>query len=1229
MKKLMVGAVALLGVACGLVSSALATETAKVTYTWTGAGDGTSWTDTANWQGNPEACFGYPDDSTNATAVFSAEIESPLTITGADRQFKMSDVFFRNAAAITFDGGSYSKENTTVQGFEDGAELILDNGASFTFRSFYPGSAKDVRVTVRNGSSFANGTGRIGYSDKSSNIVFTVEGEGSVADFKSNTAQNPSVKGADHVWRVLDKAVFKNSQNQGIFSDTTRYAVARPTIVVSNATFTTTTQFWYGLRSDADSSTLVLEGESPLFSSASSGSAIVLGTNTAETVTGMTTVKYVVPAAGWTTAPIRTTWNKSPYGKIILGEKAEIVVDATGFVPPESGASVTMPLMEATGVITTAPEQGLPKFDDVRVPEGYVGSLSISEDYKQLLLTIERAGDFVIEVDGFKYETIEEALDKIADGSAVKLLKDATLTQALVLDNKSFTFDLGGFTLTAAEDATAISASGESSLTLRNGSVVAEGGAAIVWQASGMLLVDGATVSGLTGVYAKSGYVAVNEGSTVLSTAETWVEPTADSIGQGGALVLENDGTLSATVLGGTFTTAAEGGKAVYSWAQEGTDPLGGFVFGGTFNTELLAEYCYDGVEPVDNGDGTWTTKVVRDFRKVTYTWTGAGDGESWNDKANWSASISQCMGYPDSQFAVAVIGDATKAVRLTGDGETTYAVTNLTFGASSNVTLANLNLTAEDDITVTVGATLVLDATSLTIPSWANVKFGTGSELIYLNGSQFSGRALAKHGSTGSGVTLKIYDTPEAKFNLRWTYNKTHDPDMIALSNSTATVQSYSAGEAFNFDETTLMFGQNGRLVFGGSTPSAVKQAAAGLGRVQLIDVLVPAEGFTAETAPISTAANVDLKMTNAIIKVDATACQYDDVYPLVALTGEEGTMEVDLENVVLSEESAFGDGCTGELVMSEDGRALCLKVTTGVEPPPFTVTVEAAPENATVTVLSNGTVVAFAESYTGVKGHDKFTVTYAADEGYAFADGAVTEFTLAKDGDEAVAPEAPTAIEYAITYADIDGWVEGFEPVESYTIESETIVLPTEADVKARLGATFKGWTNELGQVVTEVEQGTTGDLAFYAVWEQVTPPTPGGNDPTTDDPTQIGENEKAGDRYGDKVPEELANASAKAIALWCQGEGNVSSGDAIITKAFLLNCENTDAAVEVAEENFKFTSFVPGETPSIDGDFTGEVVVKAYADVRCTEEVTPSGEEEELFYKAFLVVKEVPAE
>lgn len=79
---------------------------------------------------------------------------------------------------------------------------------------------------------------------------------------------------------------------------------------------------------------------------------------------------------------------------------------------------------------------------------------------------------------------------------------------------------------------------------------------------------------------------------------------------------------------------------------------------------------------------------------------------------------------------------------------------------------------------------------------------------------------------------------------------------------------------------------------------------------------------------------------------------------------------------------------------------------------------------------------------------------------------------------------------IVYDITYHD----ATVTNGVTEYTIETGTFALPTaENGVEAQDGANFIGWTNALGQTVTEVTPGTTtGDLDFYAVWEPVVGPS-----------------------------------------------------------------------------------------------------------------------------------------
>lgn len=151
------------------------------------------------------------------------------------------------------------------------------------------------------------------------------------------------------------------------------------------------------------------------------------------------------------------------------------------------------------------------------------------------------------------------------------------------------------------------------------------------------------------------------------------------------------------------------------------------------------------------------------------------------------------------------------------------------------------------------------------------------------------------------------------------------------------------------------------------------------------------------------------------------------------------------------------------------------------------FTVTVNLGEDITAVAtnMTQGGEAKVFLEtgSFT-VNTGDVIAVVYACSaSGYKPTVAGVEE-TIEEDTE--LAQVNKELLYYAITYNDIDGWVEGFEPVESYTVESETFDLPGAGDIEGRAGAEFQNWTNELGEVVTEVMQGSTGDLVLYAAWK-----------------------------------------------------------------------------------------------------------------------------------------------
>lgn len=94
-------------------------------------------------------------------------------------------------------------------------------------------------------------------------------------------------------------------------------------------------------------------------------------------------------------------------------------------------------------------------------------------------------------------------------------------------------------------------------------------------------------------------------------------------------------------------------------------------------------------------------------------------------------------------------------------------------------------------------------------------------------------------------------------------------------------------------------------------------------------------------------------------------------------------------------------------------------------------------------------------------------------------------------------------TAVEYGISY-DLNGgaWASGYTAPGSYTVDMGVVRLPGTADV-VRDGFVFTGWYEDAalaGVPVTEIAQGSTGDLMLYAGWEESSSPDPG---PDPDEP------------------------------------------------------------------------------------------------------------------------------
>lgn len=155
-------------------------------------------------------------------------------------------------------------------------------------------------------------------------------------------------------------------------------------------------------------------------------------------------------------------------------------------------------------------------------------------------------------------------------------------------------------------------------VTLKNSTLNVPNGFGIYFPSSGTLTIDNSQIT------AKTLGVQVCSGSLDIKGAETKIEVTGDpvpktendgAIQDGAAISIVNragyKGLDKITVTEGTFK-AKSGNAAVkaYNWANQAesdfTESNKVAISGGTFSSAVAPEYCAEGFEPKDNGDGTY-----------------------------------------------------------------------------------------------------------------------------------------------------------------------------------------------------------------------------------------------------------------------------------------------------------------------------------------------------------------------------------------------------------------------------------------------------------------------------------------------------------------------------------------------------------------------------------------------------------------------------------------------
>lgn len=206
---------------------------------------------------------------------------------------------------------------------------------------------------------------------------------------------------------------------------------------------------------------------------------------------------------------------------------------------------------------------------------------------------------------------------KVVSNSMIGLIPSA-MGGTITYDNSGLVFESVEATANGNSGIETNGNNTNDTVTLKNSTLNVPNGFGIYFPSSGKLTIDNSKIT------AKTLGVQVCSGSLDISGAETKIEVTGDpvpktendgAIQDGAAISIVNrtgyKGLGTITVTEGIFT-AKSGNAAVkaYNWANQAESDFTASdkvaISGGTFSSAVAPEYCAEGFEPKDNGDGTY-----------------------------------------------------------------------------------------------------------------------------------------------------------------------------------------------------------------------------------------------------------------------------------------------------------------------------------------------------------------------------------------------------------------------------------------------------------------------------------------------------------------------------------------------------------------------------------------------------------------------------------------------
>ena len=277
-------------------------------------------------------------------------------------------------------------------------------------------------------------------------------------------------------------------------------------------------------------------------------------------------------------------------------------------------------------------------------------------------------------------------------------------------------------------------------------------------------------------------------------------------------------------------------------------------------------------------GASVHTEKIV-DGSRVTYTWTGNGDGRSWADGNNWSQNVDSCLGYPgvkNSYYWDQIVFNTDADVDL---GGITYGIRdgggNLTFGKNINVTLRN-GLLDLNNGTYTLGAS----GTTLTFDRFAVIR-GTVSDTTYHTVDFAAGTTMKFVGTSTSDMNWKP-TTENLNFVFQDGTIKTRYSTDTAIKGSTRTLITNAVWQttAGNITKRTAYI----TTFLDGPDRQAQFICSAQIDLYGYYAIRIPPEGHSKPTIQVGTTLTSDTTVGSFLLYVDDYLG--DEPVPLVKFT-------------------------------------------------------------------------------------------------------------------------------------------------------------------------------------------------------------------------------------------------------------------------------------------------------------------------------------------------------